>query len=992
MPRIEEVQFVHWGSLRPDPVPLLVDGINVATGPNGSGKTCFLDGVKLLLGITSFAPGRSSERYVFDGGPGGTPAERALLRATFANPVLPERGERLFAPAGDHLRDAERVSVVCLVTGSSRRYRLLPGLVRWGFEQPLAADLDAFLAANPEPEWLGPRRYDELLDRTGITRALREVLALPQGAIDRTMEERPPGLLRKLLELTGERVLLDEVEAQRMRADEARTAYLAAIEAARVEQDQLAELQALAARHLEWAGLRERLDLLRDLARPAAEHRDVAVHVDAARTERDRIAERIAADRRELAELDGRVPALEAAAGKLADQAQALANGLAESRDAQHAEVVRLAGVAARAEEAQATAERMAGLAGERTVEQAEAELQAAEGSFAAVLARRQELGAALAGLEDRMAAITEGGLVVPAEVHAFKGRLAEAGIEAAVVAEVLELADEATGDATRARAEAALGDALWALLVPSHTYREATALAVEAGYRWPIARGGAGEPRAALAGVLGPVEVGLLLEREDAQAAHDAAQAHSLASRGLAAVAPDGMRYGDSISRLQAPEQPVLGRHGRELHLRQLKAEAARLGEEAAGLDAAMPELRAAWHRALQVLEAVRVLPGLQAQAEEAGQADAGARRAGADAGQAGAGARPAGAEARRTGRGAGRAGAKAGEASSALEGERALARELRELDERRGAANAELALARQRQAELRARLDRHLPELAELDGGLAGLETEVASRPLSPEQQALLDAGDLPGTESVLRDIEWLGGQVEDEERFPTEVREAEVLTGREAKGNAVEEANRLAERRKQDLDEQLGRVEQARRRFEDGVREAVHRLSDEFARVCKAAGAEGELRLLAGERPEEYGVDVLVAHRPGERRRSYRDAAHSGGQRATIAILLLLATMGTADAADLLIMDEHIAHLDSTNIDHVAELMHALADRVQFLLATPTNAESLRLSWCDLQLAFLPRDPGRAYSPPIRLLSRLGVGDLEDRVPQQELSVSG
>jgi hypothetical protein len=86
----------------------------------------------------------------------------------------------------------------------------------------------------------------------------------------------------------------------------------------------------------------------------------------------------------------------------------------------------------------------------------------------------------------------------------------------------------------------------------------------------------------------------------------------------------------------------------------------------------------------------------------------------------------------------------------------------------------------------------------------------------------------------------------------------------------------------------------------------------------------------------------------------------------------------------------MDEHIAHLDSTNIDHVAELMHALADRVQFLLATPTNAESLRLSWCDLQLAFLPRDPGRAYSPPIRLLSRLGVGDLEARAPQPELSV--
>jgi hypothetical protein len=956
MPRIEEVQFVHWGSLRPDPIPLLTDGINVATGPNGSGKTCFLDAIKLLLGITTFAPGRSSDGYIFDGGPGGTPAERALLRATFANPVLPERGERLFAAAGDQLRDADRVSVVCLVTAESRRYLVLPGLVRWGFEHPIGEDLDAFLDANPEAGWLGPRRHDELLDRAGITRALREVLALPQGAIDRTMEERPAGLLRKLLELTGERVLLDEVEAQRERADRARDEYLAAIEAARVEQDQLGELQTLAGRHLEWAGLRERLELLRDLARPAAEHRDVAVRAEAARTERERVAELIAADRRELAKLTGRLPAAETAARKLADKAQALANGLTESRDAQHGDMVRQAAVEARAEEAKATAERMAGLAGERTVEQADAEVQAAESSLAAALARRQEIGAALTGLQARMAVLADGGVVVPAEVEAFKASLAGAGIEAVVVAEVLEMADEATGDATRARAEAALGDALWGLLVPSHTYRQATALAVEAGYRWPIVRGGAGDPRAALTGVLGPVEVGLLLEREDAQAAHDAAQAHSLAGRGLAAVAPDGMRYGDSISRLQAPDRPVLGHKARELHLMRLKADAARLGEEAAGLDAGIPQLRAAAHRALQVLEAVRALPDLQARVRQAERAGGKAAGGGSDPGEA----------------------------------ERALARELRELDERRGAANAELAMVRHRHAEVEARVAKHLPELEELDGRLAALEAELAARPLSAEQQALLDAGDLPGTESVVRDIEWLSGQVEDEERFPAEVREVHLLAGREAKAGAVEKANRLAERRKHELDEQLGRVEQARRRFEDGVREVVQRLSGEFARVCKTGGAEGELRLLAGERPEEYGVDVLVAHVPGERRRSYRDAAHSGGQRAKIAILLLLATMGTADAADLLIMDEHIAHLDSTNIDHVAELMHALADRVQFLLATPTNAESLRLSWCDLQLAFLPRDPGRAYSPPIRLLSRLGVGDLEARAPQPELSL--
>ena len=958
MPRIEEVQLVHWGSLRPDPIPLLIDGINVATGPNGSGKTCFLDGIKLLLGVTSFAPGRSSHRYIFDGGPGGAPAERAFLRATFSNPVLPERGERMFTAADERLRDAELVSVICLVTADYRRYLVLPGLHRWGFDQPLADDLEAFCEANPEERWLGPRLYDELLDRTGVTRALREVLALPQGAIDRTMDERPAGLLAKLLELTGERVLLDEVEAQRERAGDARAAYLEAVEAARAGQDRLGALGGLAARHQEWAGLRERLSVLTDLARPAAEHRDVAGRAEAARGERDAAAERVAADRRDLDELAGQLPALEAKAAALGDQAGELPDRLAATREERAALDLRLAAAEARAEEAQQTAARLAGLAGERTAEQAAGEVQAAESSLATVLARREELRAAMADVQARMAVLAGGGVPVPAEVAAFRERLAAAGIQASVVAEVLDLTDEAAGDAARVRAEAALGDALWALLVPSHAYRQATALAVEHGYRRGIARGGAGDPRAALTAVLGPVEAGLLLERADAQAAHDAAQAHGLAARGLAAVAPDGMRYGDAVSRLEAPAQPVLGRRARELHLFALKNEAASLGDEVAALEAATGELRGAWHRAMGVLDATQRLGDLQGRVDEAEQTR---NEAGVD--------RP-----------------------QLVERERTAAARLRELDGALGAANAELGLARQRQNELEIRLAARLPELAELDGRLAGLETELATRPLSAEQRALLDAGDLPGTESVLRDIDWLGGQVADDERFPAEIRDPELVGGHGRLAEAVEEANRLAELRKHELDEQLERVEAARRRFEEGVREVVRHLSGEFARVCQTAGAEGELRLLAGDRPEEYGVDVLVAHRAGERRRSYRDAAHSGGQRATIAILLLLATMGTAEAADLLIMDEHIAHLDSTNIDHVAALMHALADRVQFVLATPTNAESLRLSWCDLQLAFLPRDPGRAYSPPIRLLSRLGVGDLEERIPERELYPSG
>jgi chromosome segregation ATPase len=954
MPRLEEVQFVHWGSLRPDPVPLLTDGINVATGPNGSGKTCFLDGIKVLLGITSFALGRSSTKYIFDGGPGGMPADRALLKGTFANPLLADRGERMFA-AVPGCEDAQRVSVVCLVTKQGRRYRVLPGRLRWGFERPLDSDLDAFMEANPESEWLGPRLYTELLERVGVTRALREVLAIPQGAIDRIVEERPPGLLKNLLELTGEGAMLEAVRSGRESTERSRAAYVAAIERDRAEQEKLVELQTRAARHLEWAGLRDRLSLLQELARPAAEYRDLEARVAQARSERLRKTREIAADKDMLAGLTDQMPVLESRIGGLADEAEALVAQIAEATAARARLDQRIAVLEGRLGEAQSNATRLGSLAGRRTPAQAEADITAAESRLQDALARRREVAAALAERQRAAANLEQGGAMAPPEVEAFRAALDERAIPAILVANALDLVDEA--EDTGARAEAALGDALWGLVVPSEAFREATAMAVEAGYRWPIVRAGAGDPAGALAKVLGPSELGLLLERSDALAALDAGQALGLASRGHPAVTADGMRYTDGYARLQAPERPVLARSARERHLAGVRSELDRLRDEAAALDATIPDLRAGWHKALKSLEAVRELVDRDDSAGEAQRA--------LDAARA--------------------------ERPELAERESRLALELRELDAQRGAVGAELGMAANMQAEVEGRLAKELPELADLDARLAQLEIDLEGHRLTPEQQAVLEGGDLPGTESLLRDVDWLTGQVNDHDRFPAEVRDPLILADRDAQAAVVEETARASEERRVGLEQQQHRVDESTSRFDDRVREVAQRISVEFGRICDMAGWKGELLLINGDRPDDYGIDVLVAQQPGERLRSYRDASHSGGQRATIAIVLLLATMGAADAADLLIMDEHIAHLDSTNIDHVAALMHALGGRVQFVLATPTNAESLRLSWCDLQLAFLPRDPGRAYSPPIRLLSRLGVGDLRDRLPDGELIAS-
>src|SRR5919198_954813 len=396
----------------------------------------------------------------------------------------------MFAPVPG-CGEADRVSVVCQVTKRGRRYRLLPGRMRWGFERPLEADLDDFMEANPESEWLGPRLYTELLERVGVTRALREVLAIPQGAIDRIVEERPPGLLRNLLELTGEGAVLEAVHSGRESTERARAAYVAAIEQDRAEQEKLVELQTRAARYLEWAGLRDRLVVLEELARPAAAYRDLEARVEQVRARREAKRREIAADQGMLGGLADEVPTLEARVQALAEEAD---------------------GLAARQSEA---------------------------------------------------AALESGGVPVPPDIETFRARLAERGIDSLPVAQALDLVDESEGVATRV--EAALGEALWGLVVPSEAFREATMLASESGYRRPIVRAGAGDPAGALASVAAPSELGLLLERSDALPALDASQAHGLASRGHAAVTADGMRYSEAVARLEAPEQPLLRRGARD-------------------------------------------------------------------------------------------------------------------------------------------------------------------------------------------------------------------------------------------------------------------------------------------------------------------------------------------------------------------------------------------------------------------------------------------
>ena len=138
--------------------------------------------------------------------------------------------------------------------------------------------------------------------------------------------------------------------------------------------------------------------------------------------------------------------------------------------------------------------------------------------------------------------------------------------------------------------------------------------------------------------------------------------------------------------------------------------------------------------------------------------------------------------------------------------------------------------------------------------------------------------------------------------------------MLVRRSNQARTVDEVNKLVADRKQDLDAVEVEVDRARDRYERHIREVITLLARRFREVCQQAQMEGDIEIVPGIGDSEFGIDVKVAYVPGDPKRSYRSSSHSTGQKAKISILLLLAAMGLEGAADLLIIDEHSAHLDA------------------------------------------------------------------------------
>lgn len=915
MPQIEEVQFVWWGPFRPDTVPLAIDGINVATGPNGAGKTAFLDGIKLLLGTDQLKAKPADYIYVSsasaDNGDGeGEPAhraQRALLRAVFANPERGGGQGRVFSDAGRGCERAEYVTAICEVTRDRRQYALVPGRTVWGGPgRDLDADIER-LKSIPVRHWYGPRQWQGLMARAGVSRSLVQLMSMGQGETDKAIHGTPEQLLRRALELTGRQEIIDDFRETKKGLAAARAAHSQASERFRGEEQQLQLLEVKVQRHLEYREAHQRVQRIEQLELPVARHRAARDKLDAVRSEREGTARNVETLRATVAGLDEQIPTLKqrleehdsktAGLRRQADAARRRLSDAATEHGALSNEHGRLtAAVHAAAGHHDGPLDDPLAVAAQRHADHTATQVERL----------REELAASERDVDE----LTAGRPVLPAGLDAFRRRLVDHGIASELIAERLD-ADQP------AAAEAALHDGVWTLVVAPKDFEAAIALAVEHGHRLPIARAGTGSPAGALSGARGLPAAGAYLEEI------------TVPVDLTPGVRSDGLVRGRQWAAWRRPERPILGEQARRIALDAAQARLADLRSELPDAERTRDAARERAEALRAGVQAARRLPTLDkdlaAAAAEKKEADAAVRD---------------------------------------------LEEQLSEHSEVRGRLDTELRGLRTQRDATTTQLEQSVRRLATYDQQVAAAEQAI--QPLTDEQETIED---VPSEDALERERDRLRGDLDDEARYPHEVRSEMIRVERDDHQRRVEEIRDLLDGRERDLREVSEEVERARERYTQHIRQVIALVGQRFRELCERASMEGQLQLVPSTEMEgELGLELKVAHVRGDRMLSSRHPHHSGGQRVKMAILLLLASMGVEGATDLLVMDEHSAHLDSRNIDHVAELMNQLKGQVQFILAMPSHAEALRLGWCDHQLAFYLRAGQELYAPPIRLLTRL------------------
>lgn len=207
--RFKALELMNWDCYPYYRVPLDGD-IILLVGPNGSGKTTFLDALRVLLNSQRLSKGRTLHHYI------QKDVELAMIKGVVTNVEDPQMKRRPFHSHGIYTEN--EVSLVCIIYNRGadkieKEFYILP--------QDLSVEEIQKLIKSKEEKKsyqrpLRPLAYSQKLDEAGVSRSTLKLIALEQGQTDRIGQLSPNDLLQLVMDITGNRDIIARYEEARI--------------------------------------------------------------------------------------------------------------------------------------------------------------------------------------------------------------------------------------------------------------------------------------------------------------------------------------------------------------------------------------------------------------------------------------------------------------------------------------------------------------------------------------------------------------------------------------------------------------------------------------------------------------------------------------------------------------------------------------------------------------------------------------------------------
>ncbi len=184
------------------------------------------------------------------------------------------------------------------------------------------------------------------------------------------------------------------------------------------------------------------------------------------------------------------------------------------------------------------------------------------------------------------------------------------------------------------------------------------------------------------------------------------------------------------------------------------------------------------------------------------------------------------------------------------------------------------------------------------------------------------------------------------------------------------------RQLERQEEDQKQRTQELEYCRKDYKDMIVQTVTFYSKAVKELAELAGCRMKVALELGTGEtlvEDARLSIKVAF-DQKHEVDIRDKSLSGGQDVISSLILLVALsrIEQQGASGFFIMDEHNAHLDMLRIIEVGQFLRST--KAQFVLTTPTTENMAALAVADLIMTFSKRDPKIPYAPKPRYMRKM------------------